>query len=72
MLRGAAAVTGTGVVGIGGWWAYTEAMKLQRKQRKAQLPPVDAALQPNKSLSCRLRSRQTLTHDTARYRCVRQ
>jgi hypothetical protein len=71
MLRGATVVTGTGAAGLGGWWLYTEAMKIQRKQRKAELPPVDAALQPNQSLSCRLRSRETLTHDTARYRYAR-
>ena len=68
MLRGAAVVTGSGAAALGGWWLYAEAMKHHRKQRRLQLPPVDAALQPNKSLTCRLRSRKTLTHDTACFR----
>jgi len=61
MLRAAGRATAALGVAFGGgaglWYAYTH-----------RPPPVDSALQHNKSLTCKLLQVSPLTHDTALFR----
>ena len=45
---------------MGGWWLYSSSGDKH--------PPLHSALQPNKSLRCRLRQVDKVSHDTSRFR----
>ena len=57
--RAGAALGASAGCGLGAWHYYST---------REWLPPLHSALQPGKSLRCRLLHSETLTHDTSRFR----
>mmetsp|Transcript_7076 Transcript_7076/g.17073 ORF Transcript_7076/g.17073 Transcript_7076/m.17073 type:complete len:287 (-) Transcript_7076:3046-3906(-) len=62
--RTAAVVAAGGTCAAGGYWYYSA----RRRAIANAPPPVGSSLQPNKTLTCKLREREAISADTARFR----
>jgi hypothetical protein len=62
LLQVGKALAGVGTLGGGGLYLYCNQHILRGG------PPVEAALQPGKNLTCKLCEIEQLSHDTARFR----